>query len=154
MSVSLLAMPLIILAYHPFQQPNSTSTPLEHGLYEALIGRVLWPAALCYIIFACVHSSGGLVNWFLSHPRWQPFSRVSYAMNLLNYAVIVITIGSMKAVPHPTELSVALSIVENSILAFLAAVIGTLAFEMPCKNMITLITGRNKIRFDHEEKTN
>ena len=132
-------MPLIICAYYPFQQLNSTLTPLDYGIYEALIGRLLWPVALSYIIFTCFYSSSGLVNWFLSHPWWQPLSRISYAMNLLNYAVITLTIGSMKAVPHPTELSVALSIVDVSILTCFVAIFATLAIEMPCKNIFQLI---------------
>lgn len=67
-------------------------------------------------------------------------------MNLLNYAVITLTIGSMKDVPHPTELSNILSIVENSILTCIVAVIATLAFEIPSRNIINLITHRRTIR--------
>lgn len=139
-------MPLIIWLYHPLQQLNSSSTPFDYGIYEALIGRICWPIAVCYIIFASFHSCGGVIDWFLAHRFWQPLSRLSYGINLLNYAVMTVTIGSMKAVPHPTELSNINSIVDNSLLTCLIAVIATLAVEMPSRNIVHLITHRRQMQ--------
>lgn len=101
---SLLMMAAVIFAYYPYAQPNSDSTALEFGLYEAL-SRVAWSIALCYIIFACAHGYGGPVNWFLSHPLWQPLSRLSYSIYLVYFPVIIATTGSMKTPPYFTELN-------------------------------------------------
>lgn len=101
-SLSLMAM--VIFAYHPYAQPNSDTTALEFGLYEAL-SRVVWSIALCYIIFACAHGYGGPVNWFLSHPLWQPLSRLSYSIYLVHFPVIIATTGSMKTPPYFSELN-------------------------------------------------
>lgn len=94
----------VIFANYPLQQFDSKSAPLEYGLYDAL-SRVAWALALCYIIFACVHNSGGPVNWFLAHPLWQPISRLCYSIYLLHFPVIMVTMSTLKTSPYFTELS-------------------------------------------------
>lgn len=52
--------------------------------------RILWSLALCYIIFACVYDSGGVINWFLSLSLWQPLARISYAIILIEQMLMKI----------------------------------------------------------------
>lgn len=76
---------------------------MEYGLYDAL-SRVAWSMGLCYIIFACAHGYGGPVNWFLSLPLWQPLSRLSYAIYLLHFIVIMVQVASIKQVQYFSEM--------------------------------------------------
>ncbi|XP_055308663.1 nose resistant to fluoxetine protein 6-like, partial [Sitodiplosis mosellana] len=46
--------------------------------------RAWWSLSVCYIIFSCVTGQGGVINWFLSHPRWQPISRLSFNIFLIH----------------------------------------------------------------------
>lgn len=73
--------------------------------YDAL-GRVGWSIALCYIIFACINNSGGIVNWFLSHPLWQPISRISYAIYLLHFFVMASILAPIKTPSYFSELNI------------------------------------------------
>lgn len=94
----------VIFANYPLMQPDRKATALEHGLYESL-SRVAWAIALCYIIFACVHNYGGPVNWFLSHPLWQPISRLCYSIYLIHFPIILIIQATMKTAPYFSELT-------------------------------------------------
>lgn len=68
---------------------------MDLALYD-VFSRLLWAVALSYIIFACVHGYGGPINWFLSLEVWQPFSRLSYAVYLLHFYVMLAVTGSMR----------------------------------------------------------
>lgn len=69
-----------IFALYPAAQwsapPLST---LSESFYYTLT-RVGWPLAICWIIFACMQGYGGPINSYLSHPLWQPLSRLSYSV--------------------------------------------------------------------------
>ena len=111
-------------------QPDSTATPLAYGLYDAL-SRVFWSIALCYIIFACVHNSGGPINWFLSHPLWQPISRLCYATYLVHFHVIVLMMLTTKTSFYFSELSAFHAFIGNYVLTLWVAFIATMLFESP-----------------------
>lgn len=98
-SVSLATMLAVVIGGYPLQQIKDKPAPLWFALYDG-VGRVVWSLALCYIIFACVHNSGGAINWFLSHPLFQPLSRLSYSIYLVHFPVIYATLLSMKSPPY------------------------------------------------------
>lgn len=99
--ISLALMATVIFVNYPLVQFDSRPSDLHVGLYDSL-SRVAWAVALCYIIFACVNNCGGPVNWFLSHPLWQPISRISYAIYLVHFPVTMFFNATMK---HPSYLS-------------------------------------------------
>lgn len=129
-TLSLTIMAAVIFGNYPLIQLDSTATPITYGLYDAL-SRILWSIALCYIIFACVHNSGGPVNWFLSHPLWQPFSRICYAVYILHFTVVLIMAATLKTSPYFSELSAFHTFIGNYILVVCIAIVATLAFESP-----------------------
>lgn len=102
-AISLALMAGVIFGNYPLQQIDSEASSLDYGLYDAF-SRVAWAIALCYIIFACVHGYGGPVNWFLSHPLWQPISRLCYSIYLLHFPVIMVTQATIKTSPYFSEL--------------------------------------------------
>lgn len=67
--------------------------------------RFWWSLALCYIIFACLNGQGGIVNWFLSQPRWQPLSRLSFNIYLIHYTVMSIFYDDQKVAPYNSLLT-------------------------------------------------
>lgn len=146
-------MAIAIFGYHPFYQfTNLRTTALQYGLYDAF-SHVIWSAPICYIIFACAHNSGGVINWFLSHPIWQPFSRISYAVYLVHYPVSYLTVASIKPLPYFNEITLLRSIIGNVGLSILVAIPATLAFDSPIDTIDKLIfsfckrksTAKNKI---------
>lgn len=72
---------------------------MDSALYN-IFSRLLWATAICYIIFACIHGYGGLFNSFLSLELWLPFSRLSYAIYIIQFCVMSPIYGSMKNVPY------------------------------------------------------
>lgn len=128
--VSLALMLIVIFANYPLIQVDSKATSIEYGLYDAF-GRVAWSIALCYIIVACVQNSGGPVNWFLSHPLWQPISRLCYSIYLLHFPVVMVTMASMKVSLYFSELNAFHAFIGNYVLTVFVSIIATLAFESP-----------------------
>lgn len=102
--ISFTIMAAVIFGNYPLQQPKSTNTKLDYGLYDAL-SRVGWALALCYIIFACVHGYGGPINWFLSLQFWLPLSRLSYAIYLIHFPIILMNVLTMKQAPYFNEMT-------------------------------------------------
>lgn len=139
--LSIGVMLAVIFVNYPLVQSDTTSTPLDYALYDAL-GRILWSIALCYIVFACVHDSGGPVNWFLSYPLWQPISRVCYAIYLIHFSVLLTLVASMKAPPYLNELMAFHAFIGSYILTVFISFIASLAFESPIVIIEKLIFNR------------
>lgn len=121
---------VIIFGHYPLQQIHLKFTPLEFGLFD-VFSRIGWSIALSYIIFACAHGSGGLINSFLSHKFFQLFSRICFAVYLVHLPILVLTMGTMKAPPFFNELFCLHTFFGNLVLSILVAIFATLAFEAP-----------------------
>lgn len=146
-TLSLIILATVIFINYPLLQADSEATPIVYGLYDAL-SRVFWSIALCYIIFACVHSSGGPVNWFLSHPLWQPISRVSYAIYILHFFVVLIMAATLKTSPYFSELSAYHTFIGNYIITVCVSIVATLAFESPIVVIEKILFGSKKTKRD------
>ena len=123
-------MPVLVVANYPFYQFIAKATPLEYGLYDPF-SRIAWSIAVCYIIFACTHNSGGLINDFLSLRMWQPLSRLSYAIYLVHGPIITLTLYSIKIPQNFSEMSAFGYLIFIFVLAAFIAIPLTLAFELP-----------------------
>ncbi|XP_055304016.1 uncharacterized protein LOC129569308 [Sitodiplosis mosellana] len=129
-AISLVSMLIVILANYPLMQLDSTASPLQFGLYDAL-SRVVWSIAICFIIFACVNNHGGVVNRFLSHPLLQPISRLSYSIYLLHIGVIMATASALN-VPLYFSVSNAINVsISVYVITIFVSIIASLAFESP-----------------------
>lgn len=147
-------MTAIKLANYPLQQINSTYTPFYYGLYDA-VSRVIWSIVLCYIIFACIHGSGGVINWFLSHRFWQPVNRLCFALFMVHPTILTITMGTMQSPPHISELTLFSITLVNLVLTIFGGIVATLAFESPVINIEKLLHGSTvKIEIPTMQTTN
>lgn len=59
-------------------------------------GRVPWSLSIGYIIFACVNGQADIINRFLSHPLWQPLSRLSFNIYIIHIGLIEIMYANRK----------------------------------------------------------
>lgn len=151
-TISLATMAVVICLTHPLEQLDSQYQPIHYGLYDGL-SRVAWSIALCYIIFACEHSAGGLVNRFLSHQLWQPFSRLSYSIYLVHIPLIISLAAPMKTPFYFTHLSFLQNIILTYIFTVLASAIATLIFESPIVTIEKLIFNET-VKVKHQNGTN
>ncbi|XP_042885590.1 nose resistant to fluoxetine protein 6-like [Penaeus japonicus] len=56
-------------------------TQITYGGFQ----RSVWAACLAWIVFACHNGYGGFVDGILSHPVWQPLSRLTYSLYLVAF---------------------------------------------------------------------
>lgn len=127
-----------VFGLYPFEQTISTNRPLEHGLFAGLT-RVGWAIAICYVIFACHHNYGGPVNWFLGHALWQPLSRLSYSMYLMQFLVLYWTMGSTKHPFYFNELTCFVNAVAIYTITAFVSIFTWLAIESPIPYIEKLI---------------
>lgn len=138
---------IAIFGFHPFYQfTDLKTTALQYGLYDGF-SHVIWSGPLCYVIYACASDSsdsGGVINTFLSHPFWQPISKISYATYLIHYPVSFLITASIKTLPYFNEITLLQSIIGNTGLSMLVAIPATLAFDSPIDTINKLIFGSGK----------
>lgn len=152
-AASLGTMGAVICLTYPLEQLDSKYRPIHYGLYDGL-SRVGWSIALCYIVFACVHyNAGGPVNRFLSHPLWQPLSRLCYSIYLVHVPVIIAMAAAMKTPHYFTPLSLLQNILLTYIVTVLVSAIAALIFESPTVAIEKWIfSGTVKVK--HQNETN
>lgn len=133
----------VIFGNYPYLHSASETTAWSYGLYSTLT-HVAWGLGFCYIIFACANNAGGPINWFLSHPFWIPISKLSYAIYMVHFPIIMITTGVMRT-PFPvSEIGSLQQFFGDFILSFLVAIPATLAFEMPIDAIDALMFSSKK----------
>ncbi|XP_042869485.1 nose resistant to fluoxetine protein 6-like [Penaeus japonicus] len=69
--------------------------PPEVSIIYGGFSRGAWALALLWVVFACHTGYGGPINTFLSHPSWQPLSRLTYSMYLTTIPVQLIYSGAV-----------------------------------------------------------
>lgn len=109
---------------------NQIFSPILHALCHTL-GHIIWSIAVCYIIFACIHGSGGPINTFLSLPMWQPISKLSYGIYLVHGYWILIVMNSTKTPLYFNEFAAFQESISFCVLSMFVAMPLTLAFELP-----------------------
>lgn len=141
----------ITFARYPYQQLDAKQTALEFGLCNALT-RIFWSISLCYIIFACIHNSGGYINAFLGHQLWQPLSRLSYSIYLLHYPVIRIAIFSAKSTSYYTEFMFYQLFFGFLMLSVFVSIIGSLSVELPVQILEKLLFHQRNTKKTNENE--
>ncbi|XP_052756093.1 O-acyltransferase like protein-like [Galleria mellonella] len=103
--------------------------------------RPIWALSICWIIFACTHGYGGPINWILSHPMWKILGRLSYAMYLFHYPIIIlINASSISPMYFSNEFSIRRFMTDFTI-SVLAAYFVTLFVDAPSSVLIKHFIG-------------
>ncbi|XP_055613144.1 O-acyltransferase like protein-like [Uranotaenia lowii] len=119
----------VMFATYEIFRPRLTMDPVLDGFYEAF-HRVAFVLGLMWLIFMCANGYGSLLNDILSWSFWQPVARLSYAMYLLHYPILLVTFtGALRQPFHFGEIS--LQYVSVGVIAITAAgsVVWTLFIE-------------------------
>lgn len=75
---------------------SSVSFSFSEALF-ASTHRIAWACLTGWIIYVCHHlKSGGIINWFLSQPLWQPIAKISLSIYLIHDPYIILTVANMK----------------------------------------------------------
>ncbi|XP_052756094.1 O-acyltransferase like protein-like [Galleria mellonella] len=103
--------------------------------------RSVWALSVCWMILACAHGYGGPINWILSHPMWKILGRLSYAMYLFHYPLIIVVNGnSVVPVYFSTEVSIQ-KFMADFVIAILAAYLITMFVDAPSSVLIKHFMG-------------
>lgn len=103
-TLSIGAILAIVYGIYWINQPNHGTTTLESSFHESF-HRVGWALALSWIIFACINDYGGPVNWFLSLPLWQPFSRLSYSLYIVHLPIQLYMVSLTRTTTNFSDLN-------------------------------------------------
>lgn len=124
----------------------SKPLPLWLAVLYGGLSRPAWALALLWVVFACHTGHGGLIDEFLSHPSWQPLSRLSYPLYLVAVVVQLMFIGSVELPLYSNHTSL---IIETTGYLFIGGMIAlwlSLAVEVP-------ISGLERMLIRRQDKT-
>ncbi|XP_042239497.1 nose resistant to fluoxetine protein 6-like isoform X2 [Homarus americanus] len=93
--------------------------------------RSAWAAALGWIVYASHNGYGGLVNDFLSHPSWQPLSRLTFTIYLVAFPLQTVFTSNSRIPFYFTHLNKVMETVGSIVLSGMIAVLVSLMVESP-----------------------
>jgi peptidoglycan/LPS O-acetylase OafA/YrhL len=120
----------VIFGTHSVHRPDFDETIFLSALYQS-ISRVAWSIAIAWMIFACQHNYGGLVNWLLSLSLWQPLTKLSYCVFVLHLPIQIMLSASEKQAIYLSDTRMAHKFWGDFGFALMLSLLWTLAFEMP-----------------------
>lgn len=123
-------MPAVVIGNFKYYQETTNSSALEFGLFDSL-ARVAWSISLSYIIFACIHDSGGPINRFLSLSIYQPLSKLSFTIYLIHCLVLGATTLTFQTSPSFSEMAAYQSAISVFVISAFISIPLVLAFELP-----------------------
>ncbi|XP_075243252.1 O-acyltransferase like protein-like [Convolutriloba macropyga] len=100
------------------------------ALYNS-VSRTVWGIGLAWIVFACMHGYGGMINSFLSWKVWIPFSRLTYLVYLLHPLVITYMVAASQTKFHYNNVNYASQFVAVLSFTYALAALAYLAVELP-----------------------
>ncbi|XP_063822749.1 O-acyltransferase like protein-like [Ostrinia nubilalis] len=119
----------VIYCSNPIIQPE-WDNQIADSFYNSFI-RGTWAAALGWLVFACVHGYGGPVNWFLSLSLWKLPARLSFAMYILHFGLMVVVNSSALAPRFFSVNSVMYTFLGHFCLVFMVSFVVVLFIDAP-----------------------
>nr|XP_036224311.1 O-acyltransferase like protein-like [Bactrocera oleae] len=116
------------------------------GFYVVLliVQRMLFSSSVCFLIFA---NAAGSVKWFfgiLENTLFKKFNQITYAMFLLNPAVMVPLISSNNKSRYSSSYNLVMEYISICALLIFFSTISSLFFEVPYKNISKMLAQRTK----------
>ncbi|XP_071532607.1 nose resistant to fluoxetine protein 6-like isoform X2 [Panulirus ornatus] len=93
--------------------------------------RAAWAAALAWVVYACHNGYGGVVDGFLSHPSWQPLSRLTYTIYLVAMSLQMAIVWNARTPYYFTHFNKVVETVGATFISVLVAVLVSLLVEGP-----------------------
>ncbi|XP_063380264.1 nose resistant to fluoxetine protein 6-like [Cydia fagiglandana] len=132
----------IIYSSYPVLQMDWDS-PFWDGIINSF-ARPGWAVCVGWVIFACTHGYGGPVNWFLSLRMWKLPSRLSYAMYIFHYSLMVIVNTTSVSTSHFSVERYFYRFLADFVTAFIVAFVATVLVDSPFSTLIKMAIGGSK----------
>lgn len=87
----------VFFGYFPFQQSENylKYSKYLNATYNSLY-RTSWAIAMAYVVYACNNDSGGIIQWVLCLPIFQPLAKMSLSIYLSHRFYQIISIAAIK----------------------------------------------------------
>ncbi|XP_047533374.1 nose resistant to fluoxetine protein 6-like [Vanessa atalanta] len=128
-TLSIALMAFCIFSIYPIMQVDHDKQMFDNFLNAYMRG--IWAMTLGWLIFACVHGYGGPINWFLSLQIWKLPARLSYAMYLIHFPLIMVANGSVTTTLYFNDANIIYRGVSNVVFTILAAFILCVIIDAP-----------------------
>ncbi|CAH2076892.1 unnamed protein product, partial [Iphiclides podalirius] len=103
--------------------------------------RSLWAVSLGWIIFACVKGYGGPINWFLSLQMWKLPARLSYAMYIIHFSLMLAYYNSAVEPMYFTVASVMFNFFAFLSIVVILAIVVTVVIDAPFSTLFKVMLG-------------
>ncbi|XP_043488781.1 nose resistant to fluoxetine protein 6-like [Polistes fuscatus] len=101
------------------------------AVFYTALSRTVWAIGIAWVVIACCTNNGGIVNRILSWKVWIPFSRLTYAVYMINPILIISVNLYSETSPHFELLPFFISGVGYVVVSYICAYVVSLMFEMP-----------------------
>ncbi|CAK1600712.1 unnamed protein product [Parnassius mnemosyne] len=140
LSLSLLALAMYCI--HPTMQIDWNNQTVDSLINSFM--RPAWALGLGWVIFACVHGYGGPINWFLSLRLWKLPARLSYAMYILHFSLMVIVNSSSIAPIYFSVPYIMFLFCAYFALSMIIALIITIFIDMPFSTLFKMLLDKGR----------
>ncbi|XP_069191503.1 nose resistant to fluoxetine protein 6-like [Procambarus clarkii] len=104
--------------------------------------RFTWGAVVAWVVFACHNGYGGLVNDLLSHPVWQPLSRLTYSMYLVAFPLQFAIVFSARTPYYYNYFNKIIETVGVLVISGIMATLVSLSVEAPVIGLEKVLLAR------------
>ncbi|XP_059352860.1 nose resistant to fluoxetine protein 6-like isoform X2 [Daphnia carinata] len=108
--------------------------------------RFAWATSVAWIVFACIHGYGGLVNRFLSWKAFIPLARLTYVVYLVHFTYLTVYHGYIRKPYYYTKFTHAEHYFGVIFIVFLMAFAICLTAEVPLLNLEKLLIRPNRAK--------
>ncbi|XP_046631179.1 nose resistant to fluoxetine protein 6-like isoform X4 [Daphnia pulicaria] len=136
----------LIVTYGMFPYLDESTVPIINPFIVVSYGVLhhsAWAITIGWIIFACTHGYGGIINRFLSWKLFLPFSRMSYAVYLIHVNLAISYGAQLRKPLYVSQLPTLTTSFGLLGLVFLFASVVTIMVEMPFLNLEKLLLPYN-----------
>ncbi|XP_013136895.1 PREDICTED: nose resistant to fluoxetine protein 6-like isoform X2 [Papilio polytes] len=141
-ALSLSLLLLVCYCTYPTMQPGWDNQTVDSLINSFM--RPAWALGLGWVIFACVHGYGGPINWLLSLKLWKLPARLSYAMYIMHFSLMVIFNSSNTAPIYFTVPYILFLFCGFFVITFVVAITVTVLIDMPFSILFKLLLDKGK----------
>ncbi|XP_047504301.1 nose resistant to fluoxetine protein 6-like [Pieris napi] len=117
-----------------------------YDLFFNVVMRAIWATIVGWIVLACKHGYGGLLNWFLSLPMWKLPSRVSYGVYMIHLQVILISTSGAVQTRYFTEMNTVYYASNYILISLICGCILCVLVDGPTSTFLKILFGKKKRR--------
>ncbi|XP_019636641.1 PREDICTED: nose resistant to fluoxetine protein 6-like [Branchiostoma belcheri] len=128
----------VLYATYGLYQGTAFKTESEHVLYLT-VHRTVWAMALGWVVIACYHGYGGVVDIILSWDAWVPLSRLTYCAYLVHLLVMYAVYLTREVPVHYSMFTMIYFFLGHLTLSYGVAFLVSVAVEAPLLGLEKII---------------